>query len=82
LKLGALADIEQRLHSALPGIPLLPAVAVPVHLPVLQGRYYFSLDRNSPLYGRLRDVQQLHLFCPDDLPDLKIDVVLVKREIL
>jgi type VI secretion system protein ImpJ len=83
LKLGALADIEKRLHSALPGIALLPAATVPMHLPVLQGRHYFALDRNSPLFGSLLDSAHLHLFCPDDLAgltDLTIDVVMVRRE--
>lgn len=76
-KVGAPDDVEKLVLSAMPGVRLTYAPQVPAAVPVRPDTYYFVLDNNSALYGRMLQSQAISIYAPSGIPDLRIELLAV-----
>ena len=77
IKVGAPDDVEKFVLSAMPGVRLTYTPQVPAAVPVRPGHYYCALENKGALYERMLKAQALSLYAPNNLPDLKLELIAV-----
>lgn len=76
-KVGNNVDVEQRVVSALPAIPLHHLIQVPTAIPVRSGVSYFELEPHHELYQRMLEAESICLYVPAGFQDLTIELIAV-----
>lgn len=76
-KVGNNIDVEQRVISALPAIPLHHLIQVPTAIPIRSGVSYFELEPHHELYQRMLDAESICLYVPAGFQDLTIELIAV-----
>ena len=76
-KVGNTIDVEQRVVSALPAIPLHHLVQVPTAIPVRSGVNYFELEPHHELYQRMLDSESICIYVPSGFQDISIELIAV-----
>lgn len=76
-KVGNNIDVEQRVVSALPAIPLHHLIQIPSAIPVRSGVIYFELEPHHELYQRMLEAESICLYVPAGFQDLSIELIAV-----
>ena len=77
VKVGARAELERIVASALPGVQLIHVQRPPNRLPVKTGYEYFRLDKSGEFWGRAREAGSLALYMPAAFRDARVEMVSV-----
>ncbi len=76
-KVGNTVDVEQRVVSALPAVPLHHLVQVPTAIPVRSGVNYFELEPHHELYIRMLESESICIYVPTGFQDISIELIAV-----
>lgn len=77
LKIGAPADVEKLVLSAMSGVRLTHSLQVPAAIPVRPGACYFALEAHGPLYERMLKAQSIMIYAPESYRDLSLELIAV-----
>lgn len=77
LKVGSPEDVEQLLHSALPGVRLAHAARTPAAVPVRVGSHYFALEPQGSIFERMLAARSVCVYAPRALPPMTFDLIAV-----
>lgn len=77
VKVGNSVDVEQRVVSALPAIPLHHMMQVPTAIPVRSGVSYFEIEPHHELYQRMLDAQSICIYVPAGFQDISLELIAV-----
>ncbi len=77
VKVGNSVDVEQRVVSALPAIPLHHMMQVPTAIPVRSGVSYFEIEPHHALYQRMLDAQSICIYVPAGFQDISLELIAV-----
>ncbi len=76
-KVGNTVDVEQRVVSALPAIPLHHLMQVPTAIPVRSGVSYFEVEPHHELYQRMLDSESICIYVPAGFQDISVELIAV-----
>lgn len=76
-KVGTTVDVEQRVVSALPAIPIHHLMQVPTAIPVRSGVSYFEVEPHHELYQRMLDSETICIYVPAGFQDISIELIAV-----
>ena len=76
-KVGTTVDVEQRVVSALPAIPIHHLVQIPTAIPVRSGVSYFEVEPHHELYQRMLDSETICIYVPSGFQDISIELIAV-----
>ena len=76
-KVGTNIDVEQRVVSALPAVPLHHLMQVPSAIPVRSGVSYFEIEPHHELYQRMLDSESICIYVPAGFQELSLEVIAV-----
>lgn len=76
-KVGNTVDVEQRVVTALPAIPLHHLIQVPTAIPVRSGVSYFEVEPHDELYQRMLDSESICIYVPAGFQDISIELIAV-----
>ncbi|NHC04895.1 type VI secretion system baseplate subunit TssK [Acinetobacter sp. 187] len=76
-KVGTTVDVEQRVVSALPAIPIHHLMQVPTAIPVRSGVSYFEVEPHHELYQRMLDSETICIYVPAGFQDITIELIAV-----
>lgn len=76
-KVGNTVDVEQRVVSALPAIPIHHLMQVPTAIPVRSGVSYFEIEPHHELYQRMLDSETICIYVPAGFQDITIELIAV-----
>ena len=76
-KVGTNIDVEQRVVSALPAVPLHHLMQVPSAIPVRSGVSYFEIEPYHELYQRMLDSESICIYVPAGFQELSLEVIAV-----
>ena len=76
-KVGTTVDVEQRVVSALPAIPIHHLMQVPTAIPVRSGVSYFEIEPHHELYQRMLESETICIYVPAGFQDLIIELIAV-----
>jgi type VI secretion system protein ImpJ len=76
-KVGNTVDVEQRVVSALPAIPLNHLMQVPTAIPVRSGVSYFEIETHDELYQRMLASESICIYVPAGFQDISIELIAV-----
>lgn len=76
-KVGTTVDVEQRVVSALPAIPIHHLMQVPTAIPVRSGVNYFEIEPHHDLYQRMLDSETICIYVPAGFQDITIELIAV-----
>ncbi|NHB59153.1 type VI secretion system baseplate subunit TssK [Acinetobacter shaoyimingii] len=76
-KVGTTVDVEQRVVSALPAIPIHHLMQVPTAIPVRSGVSYFEIEPHHELYQRMLDSETICIYVPSGFQDITIELIAV-----
>jgi type VI secretion system protein ImpJ len=78
-KMGAPADVEHLVNSALTGIPLKAVQRVPAAIPVRLDNHYFALDSSHPAHARMLAAHACQIYLPAKVPQASLELYAVLR---
>ena len=76
-KVGTTVDVEQRVVSALPAIPIHHLMQVPTAIPVRSGVSYFEIEPHHDLYQRMLESETICIYVPAGFQDISIELIAV-----
>ena len=76
-KVGTTVDVEQRVVSALPAIPIHHLMQVPTAIPVRSGVSYFEIEPHHELYQRMLESETICIYVPAGFQDITIELIAV-----
>lgn len=76
-KVGTTVDVEQRVVSALPAIPIHHLMQVPTAIPVRSGVSYFEIEPHHDLYQRMLESETICIYVPAGFQDITIELIAV-----
>ena len=76
-KVGTTVDVEQRVVSALPAIPIHHLMQVPTAIPVRSGVSYFEIEPHHELYQRMLESETICIYVPAGFQDISIELIAV-----
>lgn len=76
-KVGTTVDVEQRVVSALPAIPIHHLMQVPTAIPVRSGVNYFEIEPHQELYQRMLESETICIYVPAGFKDISIELIAV-----
>jgi type VI secretion system protein ImpJ len=77
IKIGSPDDVEKSLLAATQGIPISHTPQVPSAIPVKPNYSYFAVNNRGDLYERMMKGRSMAIYAPDNLSDLKIELIAV-----
>lgn len=77
VKVGAPADVDQCVLSAMPGVKLSHAPQVPAAVPLRPDTYYFALESKGVLYEQMLKAQSISIYVPTGIRDLRLELIAV-----
>ena len=80
VKVGARADIEMIVASALQGISLVHIQRPPSNLPIKSGYEYFRVERKGDFWERIEKERTMGIYLPKAFMNIKMEVVLVPTD--
>jgi type VI secretion system protein ImpJ len=78
-KVGARADIEMIVASAMPGVRLTHMQRPPSNLPIKSGYEYFRIEPKGDFWKRIHSEQTMGIYLPKAFRKVKMEIVLVPR---
>ena len=78
-KIGAPDDVDKLVLSAMPGVTLTYTPQIPPAIPVRPGTNYFILQSNGQLYERMLQSQNIAIYTPTGIPELKLELIAVAQ---
>ena len=79
VKIGSPRKLKEIVAAAMPGVKLFHTPRPPAALPMKIGIQYFRLDDRSPFWEEIKKSQVVALHVPDNLRELKIQLVAAKE---
>ncbi len=79
VKIGARADIEMIVASALPGARLIHTPRPPSKLPIKSGYEYFRVEPRGDFWDRIASERTLGIFLPHEFTSLKLEIVTLQE---
>jgi len=79
VKVGARADIEMIVASAMPGVRMVHMQRPPSNLPIKSGYEYFRIEPKGDFWDRIKSERTLGLYLPKALNKVKMEIVLVPK---
>lgn len=79
-KVGARADIEMIVASAMPGVRLAHTQRPPSNLPIKSGYEYFRVEPKGDFWKRINSERTMGLYLPKAFRKVKMEIVLVPRD--
>ncbi len=76
-KVGNTVDVEQRVVSALPAIPIHHLMQVPTAIPVRSGVSYFEVEPHHDLYQRMLESETICIYVPAGFQDISVELIAV-----
>lgn len=76
-KVGTTVDVEQRVVSALPAVPIHHLMQVPTAIPVRSGVSYFEIEPHHELYQRMLESETICIYVPTGFQDISIELIAV-----
>jgi type VI secretion system protein ImpJ len=76
-KVGSSEDVDKLVTVAMPGVQLAFTPQVPSVIPVRPGTSYFVLQTGGELYERMLKAQQITIYTPTGIPELKLELIAV-----
>ncbi|TCM66566.1 type VI secretion system protein ImpJ [Acinetobacter calcoaceticus] len=76
-KVGNTVDVEKRVVSALPAVPLHHLMQVPTAIPVRSGVSYFELEPHHDLYQNMLDSESICIYIPSGFQDISMELIAV-----
>ena len=76
-KVGTTVDVEQRVVSALPAVPIHHLMQVPTAIPVRSGVSYFEVEPHHELYQRMLESETICIYVPSGFQDITIELIAV-----
>ncbi len=73
-KLGSPEQVERMISSATSGVKLTHLAQVPPEVPVRPDTYYFSIDRNGPLYDGMMKAQAITIYAPSSFDGMTLEL--------
>ncbi|VAW94486.1 Uncharacterized protein ImpJ/VasE [hydrothermal vent metagenome] len=80
VKVGARADIEMIVASAMPGVRMVHMQRPPSNLPIKSGYEYFRVERKGDFWKRINSERTLGVYLPKAFRKIKMEIVLVPRD--
>lgn len=77
LKVSASDRVDMLFRKALPGLPLQHVPQPPSTIPVRLDYQYFALDRSGDDWEAIRQAGNLSVWVPGDIPDPRLELVVV-----
>ncbi len=78
-KVGAPDDVDKLVLSAMPGVGLTYTPQIPPAIPVRPGTNYFVLQNSGHLFERMLKAQNIAIYAPTSIPDLKLELIAVTQ---
>lgn len=74
-KIASESKVQSLIVAATEGLALHPPAPVPAGVPCFAGYDYFELDRSHPLWEDVRRANQVAVYLPRELEQVKLDLV-------
>ena len=80
VKVGARADIEMIVASAMPGVRLVHLQRPPSNLPIKSGYEYFRIEPKGEFWDRISTERTMGVYLPKAFMKVKMEIVLVPKD--